>query len=672
MFLKRFLPLALGAALLSACEQGVQSPDVSPVGEGREKLQFSVREGRIDNVFYRQGPVAAHMLLTSGPKPRLIVAFPAGNSGVSLWMKRGEAATEWRYGEDIRPIQMNFADGDALYGIETEIEAATDTLDIEKAVLGNVRHLRNYLHDAPIPADLNIRAEVADRTVVWQRERRDGIGGYYLSLHVLAGDVVEENGHIRFKAPSDGALRLKLRALSGDKPLTPIEMKDVLRVPANDELAAQMLAFLTYEEKMLAGSWRFLTYFGRDTLLSLRLLLPALSAQTMEAGIGSVLERLNENGEVAHEEDIAEFAVFRALDAGGEASDKPHYDYHMVDDDYMLMPIVAAYLLKREDGRARADDFLARETRAGESYKSALLRNMAFVMKTAQPFAETPGVRNLIALKPGLPAGEWRDSSEGLAGGRIPYDINAVFVPVALQAIADLQAAGLADGFDEAADYASVWREKAPAFFRTSIPNAKAKAAIETYAKAIEVPATNGLGGQDLDFYALALNGEGEKLKILHSDGAFALLFGEPPAQELDTIVTSMMRPFPSGLLTPVGLLVANPAQVDKDIQDIMTRGHYHGTVVWSWQQAMLAAGIERQLARQDLSTDLKAKLQSAKTALWQAIDAGRELRNSELWSWTYEGGAYQATPFGQGEGHKTESNAAQLWSTVYLALEHP
>ena len=70
--------------------QGIDRHDLSTKGpveqinEG-EKLHFVVQEGKIYNEFYGQGRVAAHMLLTSGLRPRLIVAFPAGNSGVSLW-----------------------------------------------------------------------------------------------------------------------------------------------------------------------------------------------------------------------------------------------------------------------------------------------------------------------------------------------------------------------------------------------------------------------------------------------------------------------------------------------------------------------------------------------------------------------------------------------------------
>ena len=46
-----------------------------------------------------------------------------------------------------------------------------------------------------------------------------------------------------------------------------------------------------------------------------------------------------------------------------------------------------------------------------------------------------------------------------------------------------------------------------------------------------------------------------------------------------------------------------------------------------------------------------------------------RSTWSSELWSWEYSGEAFVLAPYGQLSGHISESNAAQLWSTVYLAL---
>ena len=54
------------------------------------------------------------------------------------------------------------------------------------------------------------------------------------------------------------------------------------------------------------------------------------------------------------------------------------------------------------------------------------------------------------------------------------------------------------------------------------------------------------------------------------------------------------------------------------------------------------------------------------------AIGAARAVRNSELWSWAYRDGRYRIVPFGAGKGDVDESNAAQLWSTVFLALRPP
>jgi hypothetical protein len=53
-------------------------------------------------------------------------------------------------------------------------------------------------------------------------------------------------------------------------------------------------------------------------------------------------------------------------------------------------------------------------------------------------------------------------------------------------------------------------------------------------------------------------------------------------------------------------------------------------------------------------------------------IGAGHDVKTAELWSWEYRDGAYHAAAYGQGAGHLTESNAAQLWSTVYLAVQPP
>ena len=90
--------------------------------------------------------------------------------------------------------------------------------------------------------------------------------------------------------------------------------------------------------------------------------------------------------------------------------------------------------------------------------------------------------------------------------------------------------------------------------------------------------------------------------------------------------------------------------------------------MIWSWQQAVLAAGIDRQLGRRDLTPSARETLRQARSRLQLAIAASDALRGSELWSWSQLDGRYRVAPFGQRQGDETESNAAQLWSTVRLA----
>lgn len=89
----------------------------------------------------------------------------------------------------------------------------------------------------------------------------------------------------------------------------------------------------------------------------------------------------------------------------------------------------------------------------------------------AKPFAEAGGntdYRNLIALEDGCPVGQWRDSDDGLGGGRYPYDVNTALMPAALRAIAELARAGALDGLygcEIADELAEVWETSSLEFF---------------------------------------------------------------------------------------------------------------------------------------------------------------------------------------------------------------
>jgi hypothetical protein len=180
------------------------------------------------------------------------------------------------------------------------------------------------------------------------------------------------------------------------------------------------------------------------------------------------------------------------------------------------------------------------------------------------------------------------------------------------------------------------------------------------------------LAAADVRFHALSIDANGAAIPIQNSDEGFALLFGAPDADALARDVTPLLRPFPAGLMTEVGLLVANPVYAAPDVQQRFNRNAYHGIVVWSWQQALFAAGLARQLGRTDLPPAVQTSLREAQTVLWRGIDATRAMNNSELWSWAFADGRYRIAPFGAAGADADESNAAQLWSTVYLAVHAP
>src|SRR5690606_2572301 len=160
-------------------------------------LRFSVTQGRVHNEFLRDGPVAVHLVLISGTAPRMVLAFPAGNSGAALWLDAGTGSLSWRQDVDLVALQGDTKTG-SRRGVTAELVATADgPVTVRHAVLSNVRVIRDYGYTGKTPAEVMTAPEVDGNTVVWQRERLDGAPGYYLSVEVLAGtlaggkDVIE-------------------------------------------------------------------------------------------------------------------------------------------------------------------------------------------------------------------------------------------------------------------------------------------------------------------------------------------------------------------------------------------------------------------------------------------------------------------------------------------------
>lgn len=172
--------------------------------------------------------------------------------------------------------------------------------------------------------------------------------------------------------------RIKLRALNSATPLTPITAKDLFISPdkVKNLKLAQILEHLTFEEKMLAGSPHYTTYFGRDTLLSLLLLMPILQPNAIEAALGSVFERMSKKGEVAHEEDYRQEPTV--------------YEYNMVDENLLLAPVVAQHLTSTTS--QNKEDFL-------NKHYDKLEQNFALLKGKIQNYAHRPSKKiSLLAI----------------------------------------------------------------------------------------------------------------------------------------------------------------------------------------------------------------------------------------------------------------------------------
>ena len=658
------------------------APAPTPTGEHvqaatqDETLAFEITEGDIRNYFFRRGPVATHLVVSSGNKPRLIWAFPAGNTGIGVWF------------EDVaKPVQLQ-VDGElaavergGMRGVSALVTASTDRLATRGAVLGSIRTIRDYQLLAKAPPETAHEIH-AGPPLVLHRTTADGKHHVELVLEPKDGTQIAVQGdQLVLTAGKGSTIRIQATALADDEPLTPIPTTGlVTKDAAPRERDLRALAFLSYKEKLLAGSWRFLTYFGRDTLMTVRLLMPVLQPDVAEAALGAVLERLAPDGDVSHEEGIGDFA---ALEHKKEKSppadlDQSFEDYKMVDDDFLLSIVLASYVLDTDQGRARAAQFLARKTTAGVTYAQALQRNLHLVLMRATPYAEKPSSTTLVSIKPGITVGQWRDSQEGIGYGRYPFDVNVALVPAALEATARLFGSPLLGSNQAAADQArklaQAWKG-VEARFRVELPANVAAARVAEYAKAQGLDpreAVASLHGP-LVFDALSLDAAGKPVPIMNTDDGSVLLFTAPSPEYLDQVAGRLTRPFPAGLRTPVGIVVANPAfAADAKLRELFTHAHYHGAVVWSWQQALLASGLAHQLERHDLPDATRAALQQAQTAVWQAIDATAAQSSGELWTWTVQDGHMVVAPFGQQAADADESNAVQLWSTVYLGVRPP
>ena len=158
--------------LLTCCVMGT-SIGADSAMPGRE-LQFSLQEEPVLNCFFRQHEVAAHLLLRSGQAARLLIAFPAGNSGVGLWFEPADVNVQWSALCAVHAVRAIDSQGRQLNGITAEATLSVPVLRVRQAVLSSIRELRDYQSLGVENPLIRSHEEIHGNTLSWSRDRLDG------------------------------------------------------------------------------------------------------------------------------------------------------------------------------------------------------------------------------------------------------------------------------------------------------------------------------------------------------------------------------------------------------------------------------------------------------------------------------------------------------------------
>ncbi|KAJ6005592.1 hypothetical protein N7451_003536 [Penicillium sp. IBT 35674x] len=661
---------------------------------------LSLSDPPYSNYFYSDCNVAAQVVVTSPLPdsnlstigPRLIVAWPAGNSGICTFFKpqngvNGTLSVELvnsTIGQPLAPVyNASSTSSFPNVGVQGIIRFNSSAV-LSLPILGSIRTIRDFVEGASVlyPEIQNANKYTAnsDGSASVERQWLDNVTTTSLSFHpringFTSGNstVTLANGTLEFGAGEYlFTAQINYPQLASLKPDAVLSNQSIhLTTEMPDQTTA--LSFLSYSEKLLAGAWRFLTYFGRDSMISALLLEPVLSTgngTAMEAVLGAVLERVNRSdGSVCHEETIGNAMVCT---------------YGMIDPDYYLPVLMQRYFLDNPVGQKRASVFF--NTMAGSinaanqnlTWGQLALINAERIMRLTAPFAQNQTKHNLIHLKQGQVVGQWRDSEFGIGGGRIPFDVNTALAPAALRSIASLARGGIYKNkqWSQLADqYAQIWEDNTLQFFEVTIPQSEAQILVKSYknASSFTGPDQSSAIDSDLTFYSISLDGYNNlsKVNVMHTDDCFRhyLLNTTDNTQlskSLNATATNIRRTFPAGLMTDVGMLIANPAfGGDPVYASNWTTGAYHGTVVWSWQLAMMAKGLELQMGRCEVTANFSVpsakkrvvpvpdfctdnsifdNVKAAYNALWDSIELNNDQLSTEMWSWVYSNGKFQVT----------------------------
>jgi hypothetical protein len=595
---------------------------------------------------------------------------------------------------------------------------------------GNLAELRSRLR--PMIVEPKGDSTYSVRIV---RRSLDGQNRLTLDLRVDSAEATARvlGKTISIRSRTGRPVRFKVR-LSTDAPsLTPLQRTEIfnqsfLRFLAEAEhsrdsagsaryrrLERQVRAveLLSSKEKLMAGLPNFATYFGRDMMMTALMMRPIWSPAMSEHVIASVLRKLGPNGDVSHEEALGGQAirenavVYDSLVRRGRLKEarevlanlqKTRENYHMIDDEFQLPVLVAGYLADPAVTAARKRAFLMDSSDGRGPRLALMLRELALVTAWTTPYVRDPRATNLVSF-PKRDAAQWRsaswrDSDAGYAGGRFAMDVNAIWVPHALQSIGviltSLDSLGLhrerlesfMPGLDTTplGEYQRspasldralrVWRGARRHFEVTLSPSA-VRGRVNTKLASLppverrywqKIVREKGAATDSLFFLALSLDADGKPIPVVNTDPATGLfldgLFPDSlhtAPEQVERDLSTFALPYPVGLLVDsLGPVVANDAYASPRIWRRFREDLYHSPrVVWGREVNLISLGLSQ--ARGKVPADWL-------TRILAAVEASG-LGHNELWSYRIEGDRLLPMRYGT-------SSDVQLWNTTDLAVE--
>jgi len=502
---------------------------------------------------------------------------------------------------------------------------------------------------------------------------------------------------------------------------------------------------MCFEEKFFAGLPNYATYFGRDMIMSALMLEPVLRSEMLEHVISSVLTRLRHNGEVDHEEGLGEQAIrerswaytellkeiaanrkagkdvstkFEKAEAILSELQKTTSNYHMVDDDFQLSVLTAAYFSRKDVSDEQIKRFLNSPLSGTEkpSRLILLLRNLNYVASLAKDYVVNPSVENLISFSwfeydKRWHAGSWRDSRVGYANGRYAMDVNAIWVPAALSSmqmiLKRIQSLGFKDevirkqigelAFDgneptianqPLAKAIRIWKDT-DTYFRVQLTADEVKARIgkklawqpedqRDYWQNI----LDKHSSEAISFLAVSLDQDGKAIPLINTDPATWLFLedltdkyaqNDAEAKLVFTELKDLAKPFPTGLyIEDVGLAVVNDAYATPDVWQGFVDDIYHAPVtVWGREVNLYFLGLAKQIEAaytddgQLKDDSLRPYVQSLFELLDRTNEAvlGSGLKYNELWSYKIEEGDLLPARY-------YNTSDMQLWNLTDIAVQ--